>query len=114
MSTLSFKAIATVFGMICVNVSTFNLIGKTSSITYQVVGHFKTILLLVFGYIFFPSNWDSTFQMLKAYTGIVIALTGVFLYNRAKSVAKKPTDTEPLVSNNSNNAEDNDNKNSNL
>ena len=30
-----------------VNLSTFNLIGTTSSITYQVVGHFKTILLLV-------------------------------------------------------------------
>ena len=96
-----------------VNVSTFNLIGKTSSITYQVVGHFKTILLLVFGYIFFPSNWESTFQMIKAYAGIVIALTGVILYNRAKSVAKKPSDTQTLLAN-ANDIDGNENKKDNL
>lgn len=81
-----------------VNLSTFSLIGKTSSITYQVVGHFKTVLLLVIGYILFPSKWESKFQMYKAYTGIVIALIGVFMYTKAKMAPKKQQDeTQPLI-----------------
>lgn len=80
-----------------VNLSTFNLLGKTSSITYQVIGHVKTILLLILGYIFFPSKWESQFQMIKAYTGIVIALLGVFMYSKAKLGQKKKEDNEPLL-----------------
>ena len=67
-----------------VNMSTFGLIGKTSSITYQVVGHAKTVLLLIFGYIFFPSKWENTFQMIRALSGIIIALIGVFMYTKVK------------------------------
>lgn len=83
-----------------VNLSTFSLIGKTSSVTYQVIGHFKTVLLLVFGYIFFPSKWESTYQMIKAMSGIVIALIGVFTYSKARlDAAKKPNPEEitPLL-----------------
>ena len=87
------KSIYIIFGTclfaIGVNLSTFSLIGKTSSVTYQVIGHFKTVLLLVFGYIFFPSKWKSTYQMYKAYTGIVIALCGVFCYTKAKLDVQK-------------------------
>ncbi|KAH0787544.1 phosphate translocator protein [Histomonas meleagridis] len=67
-----------------VNIATFGLIGKTSSVTYQVVGHAKTVLLLVFGYIFFPSKWESTAQCVRAISGIVIALIGVFYYTKVK------------------------------
>lgn len=42
------------FFFIRVNIATFGLNGKTLFITYQVIGHLKIILLLIFGYIFFP------------------------------------------------------------
>ena len=92
--------LATCFFAIGVNVSTFGLIGKTSSITYQVVGHAKTILLLVFGYTFFPSQWESKSQMIRALSGIVIALIGVFMYTKIRlDLQKAPPDpeTQPLL-----------------
>ena len=87
--------LGTCFFAIGVNLSTFSLIGKTSSVSYQVIGHFKTVLLLVFGYIFFPSKWKSSKQMYKAYTGIVIALLGVFCYTKAKLDAQKTQESLP-------------------
>ena len=69
---------------VCVNIATFGLIGKTSSVTYQVVGHAKTVLLLILGYIFFPSKWESTAQFVRAITGIIIALIGMFYYTKVK------------------------------
>ena len=78
-----------------VNVATFGLIGKTSSITYQVVGHAKTVLLLVFGYIMFPSQWESTAQMVRAVVGIVVALIGVFWYSKVRlDLQKQPREPE--------------------
>jgi solute carrier family 35 protein E3 len=79
----------TCFFAIGVNVSTFQLIGKTSSITYQVVGHAKTVVLLVLGYIFFPSPWESREQMVKAIIGILLALFGVFMYTKVRIDAGK-------------------------
>ena len=90
-----FQILGTCFFAIGVNLSTFSLIGKTSSVTYQVIGHFKTVLLLVFGYIFFPSKWKSAHQMYKAYTGIVIALFGVFCYTKAKLDIQKARESLP-------------------
>jgi solute carrier family 35 protein E3 len=76
--------LCTCFFAIGVNVATFSLIGRTSSVTYQVVGHAKTILLLILGYVFFPSPWESKQQMLRAVLGIVVALIGVFMYSRVR------------------------------
>lgn len=92
--------LATCVFAIGVNVATFGLIGKTSSVTYQVVGHAKTVLLLIFGYIFFPSKWESVSQMVRALGGIVIALVGVFMYTKVRlDLQKKPADEEkaPLL-----------------
>jgi solute carrier family 35 protein E3 len=44
--------LATCVFAIGVNVSTFQLMGKTSSISYQVIGHAQTVLLLAFRYLF--------------------------------------------------------------
>lgn len=86
-------ALGTCFFSIGVNIATFGLIGKTSSITYQVVGHFKTILLLVAGYILFPSQWEDKMKMYRAFVGIVIALIGVFWYTYLKLYS--PKDIQP-------------------
>jgi solute carrier family 35 protein E3 len=96
----------TCFFAIGVNVSTFQLIGRTSSITYQVVGHAKTVLLLVLGYLLFPSPWESTRQMVKAIIGIVLALFGVFMYSwvkiqagrkAAEKAKEPPLEPVPLI-----------------
>lgn len=52
------------------------MIGKTSPVTYQVLGHLKTCLVLAFGYILLrdPFNWRNII-------GILIALIGMILYS---------------------------------
>ncbi|KAL4611810.1 hypothetical protein ACB092_08G152500 [Castanea dentata] len=61
-----------------VNFSTFLVIGKTSPspVTYQVLGHLKTCLVLAFGYVLLhdPFNWRNIL-------GILIALIGMVLYS---------------------------------
>ncbi|CEP03463.1 Sugar phosphate transporter domain-containing protein [Plasmodiophora brassicae] len=64
-----------------VNVSNYLVIGKTSPITYQVVGHSKTCLVLVLGFLAF-----STPVTLRSIAGIVIAMAGVIWYGEVKRV----------------------------
>ncbi|KAL0382210.1 UNVERIFIED_CONTAM: UDP-xylose transporter 2 [Sesamum calycinum] len=61
---------------ISVNFSTFLVIGKTSPVTYQVLGHLKTCLVLAFGYVLLrdPFSWRNIF-------GIMVALVGMILYS---------------------------------
>ncbi|KAF8397120.1 hypothetical protein HHK36_016027 [Tetracentron sinense] len=61
---------------VSVNFSTFLVIGKTSPVTYQVLGHLKTCLVLAFGYVLLhdPFNWRNIL-------GILIALVGMMLYS---------------------------------
>ena len=61
---------------ISVNFSTFLVIGKTSPVTYQVLGHLKTCLVLTFGYILLrdPFSWRNIL-------GILIAMIGMILYS---------------------------------
>ncbi|KAH1245729.1 UDP-xylose transporter 3 [Glycine max] len=61
---------------IAVNFSTFLVIGKTSPITYQVLGHLKTCLVLAFGYIIVhdPFSWRNIL-------GILVAMVGMILYS---------------------------------
>lgn len=61
---------------ISVNFSTFLVIGKTSAVTYQVLGHLKTCLVLAFGYVLLhdPFSWHNIF-------GILIAVVGMVLYS---------------------------------
>lgn len=61
---------------ISVNFSTFLVIGKTSPVTYQVLGHLKTCLVLAFGYVLLrdPFHWRNIL-------GILIAMLGMVLYS---------------------------------
>ncbi|KAE9604119.1 hypothetical protein Lal_00002014 [Lupinus albus] len=61
---------------ISVNFSTFLVIGKTSPVTYQVLGHLKTCLVLAFGYILLQDPFSS-----RNILGILIAMIGMFLYS---------------------------------
>ncbi|KAI3925045.1 hypothetical protein MKW98_009695 [Papaver atlanticum] len=88
---------------VSVNFSTFLVIGKTSPVTYQVLGHLKTCLVLGFGYILLrdPFSWRNI-------TGIFVALVGMLLYSycctlesqqKASEAALKLEDntTDPLI-----------------
>ncbi|KAJ8751499.1 hypothetical protein K2173_016723 [Erythroxylum novogranatense] len=61
---------------VSVNFSTFLVIGKTSPVTYQVLGHLKTCLVLAFGYVLLrdPFSWRNIL-------GILIAVVGMVLYS---------------------------------
>ncbi|PSS14174.1 Triose-phosphate transporter domain protein [Actinidia chinensis var. chinensis] len=61
---------------VSVNFSTFLVIGRTSPVTYQVLGHLKTCLVLAFGYVLLhdPFSWRNIL-------GILIAVVGMVLYS---------------------------------
>ncbi|GER27374.1 nucleotide/sugar transporter family protein [Striga asiatica] len=59
-----------------VNFSTFLVIGKTSPVTYQVLGHLKTCLVLAFGYTLLHDPFTA-----RNIIGILIAIIGMGLYS---------------------------------
>lgn len=77
------------------NFSTFLVIGKTSPVTYQVLGHLKTCLVLAFGYVLLrdPFSWRNIL-------GIVIAMLGMILYSYCCSIEsqQKSIDATSLLS----------------
>lgn len=61
---------------VSVNFSTFLVIGKTSPVTYQVLGHLKTCLVLGFGYTLLHDPF--TYRNI---IGILVAIFGMGLYS---------------------------------
>lgn len=61
---------------VSVNFSTFLVIGKTSPVTYQVLGHLKTCLVLAFGYTLLHDPFTE-----RNIIGITIAVFGMGLYS---------------------------------
>jgi len=70
-----------------VNLCTYGLIGKTGPVTFQVVGHAKTCLILLGGFVLFPL--PPTNLLLKNIVGIVLALAGVVIYGEVKMKADR-------------------------
>lgn len=77
---------------VSVNFSTFLVIGKTSPVTYQVLGHLKTCLVLAFGYVLLhdPFSWRNIF-------GILVALVGMILYSYFCTIESQQKATEVPV-----------------
>lgn len=88
-SILVYLLLLTAAIAVAVNVLSFALIGKTSAVTYQVVGHFKTILTLVGGYFIFTAGKTET--SFTNVSGILIGLFGMYLYGDVKTNAEEPT-----------------------
>lgn len=61
---------------VSVNFSTFLVIGKTSPVTYQVLGHLKTCLVLGFGYTLLHDPFTN-----RNIIGILVAIVGMGLYS---------------------------------
>uniref|UniRef100_N1QV47 Sugar phosphate transporter domain-containing protein n=1 Tax=Aegilops tauschii TaxID=37682 RepID=N1QV47_AEGTA len=74
---------------VSVNFSTFLVIGKTSPVTYQVLGHLKTCLVLTFGYVLLhdPFSWRNIL-------GILIAVVGMVLYSYFCSIETQPKNND--------------------
>ncbi|KAJ6855999.1 UDP-xylose transporter 3 [Populus alba x Populus x berolinensis] len=92
---------------VSVNFSTFLVIGKTSPVTYQVLGHLKTCLVLAFGYGLLrdPFSWRNILGILIAVVGMVLYSYCCTLENQQKqneAPAKLPevkeSETDPLIS----------------
>ncbi|KAI5666285.1 hypothetical protein M9H77_16138 [Catharanthus roseus] len=99
---------------VSVNFSTFLVIGKTSPVTYQVLGHLKTCLVLGFGYTLLHDPFTA-----RNIGGILIAIVGMGLYSYfctcetkkkqggdlpSSLTQQKERDTTPLLDNQSQDA----------
>ncbi len=62
-----------------INVTNYMVLGKTSALTYQVLGHFKTVLILFIGTIVFQTPYNT-----RLLAGTIMALTGVVGYTEVK------------------------------
>ena len=62
-----------------VNLSIFLVIGKTSPVTYNVLGHSKLVFILTVSGLFFDADTDT-----KWVTGILLTLVGVSWYSHLK------------------------------
>jgi solute carrier family 35 protein E3 len=90
-------------GMIAVisNMVGYAIMGRLGPITWQVVGHVKTILIFVIGLILFPTVQESDSQRSKKIYGLVIAMGGVVLYTafemQAKGKQGKASELEAII-----------------
>ncbi|KAG6500300.1 hypothetical protein ZIOFF_040143 [Zingiber officinale] len=79
---------------VIVNFSTFLVIGTTSPVTYQVLGHLKTCLILFIGYIILHDPFT-----VRNIVGILIAIFGMALYSYfsvQESQRKSASDVLPV------------------
>ncbi|TXG60465.1 hypothetical protein EZV62_015038 [Acer yangbiense] len=63
------------------NLSQFICIGRFTAVSFQVLGHMKTILVLILGFIFFGKDGLKWHVIL----GMVIAIVGMIWYGNASS-----------------------------
>ncbi|XAR73259.1 hypothetical protein NMG60_11007169 [Bertholletia excelsa] len=72
------------------NLSQFICIGRFTAVSFQVLGHMKTILVLILGFIFFGKEGIN----LQVVLGMIIAVAGMVWYGNASS---KPGGKERLA-----------------
>lgn len=77
---------------VLVNFSTFLVIGKTSPVTYQVLGHLKTCLVLAFGYTLLHDPFTT-----RNILGILVAMVGMGLYSYFCTLETKKKHSPSLV-----------------
>ena len=69
---------------LCINLSVYYIVGSTDPVTYQVVGHVKTVLVLSAGFLFFEASMST-----QNTVGMAIAMIGVLWYTKLKMNTKK-------------------------
>ena len=83
--TLVMQLLVSGFFAFGVNLSSFLIIGKTSPITYSVVGHAKTLLLFIVGFTFLGEKLATS----QAF-GLVMAVCALFWYTALTTTPPKP------------------------
>lgn len=63
------------------NLSQFICIGRFTAVSFQVLGHMKTILVLIMGFLFFGKEGLN----LQVVLGMIIAVVGMMWYGNASS-----------------------------
>lgn len=66
------------------NVSQYLCIGRFSAVSFQVLGHMKTVCVLTLGWLLFDSELT-----LKNIMGMIIAIAGMVIYSWAMEVEKR-------------------------
>lgn len=74
------------------NVSQYLCIGRFSAVSFQVLGHMKTVCVLTLGWLLFDSELT-----LKNILGMVIAVLGMLIYSWAVEAEKQPNAKIPIV-----------------
>merc|ERR1719440_1329291 len=70
----------------------FAVVGRLSAITYQVVNHAKTCLLLAFALLLFPVDMEGA-VLAKHIAGLMLAVVGVVWYSILEASGAKCTTT---------------------
>mmetsp|Transcript_18393 Transcript_18393/g.45249 ORF Transcript_18393/g.45249 Transcript_18393/m.45249 type:complete len:356 (+) Transcript_18393:37-1104(+) len=76
----------------CVNISIFMVIGKTSAVTYNVLGHFKTCTLFLVDFLVFGRPVE-----IRNILGIITTLCGVVWYSQVKLQQTRKTPPHAVV-----------------
>ena len=66
------------------NISQYLCIGRFSAVSFQVLGHMKTVCVLTLGWLLFDSQLT-----IKNIMGMVIAILGMIIYSWAMEVEKQ-------------------------
>ncbi|XP_038900345.1 UDP-rhamnose/UDP-galactose transporter 3-like [Benincasa hispida] len=66
------------------NISQYLCIGRFSAVSFQVLGHMKTVCVLMLGWLLFDSE-----MTLKNISGMVLAIVGMVVYSWAVEIEKK-------------------------
>jgi solute carrier family 35, member E3 len=67
-----------------VNLSTYIVIGKTSPVTYNMVGHSKLVVIILSSYMFFGEK-----QSIAGMVGVMLAVVGIIGYAHVRMTARE-------------------------
>lgn len=82
-------AISSVLGLL-VSLSTFLVIGATSSLTYNIVGHLKTVSILTGGCLLFGDTMG-----VSKLSGVTLAMVGIAWYSQMQLASQQNRDVKP-------------------
>jgi solute carrier family 35 protein E3 len=75
-----------------VNLCAYGLIGNTSPLTYHVVGHIKTVVILIGGFFFSNQLYSDSQMFLMHISGMLVTMIGVALYGHFRLNESKLSD----------------------
>ncbi|KAH7434430.1 hypothetical protein KP509_06G017400 [Ceratopteris richardii] len=90
--SIMFIVLSCTLAVFC-NISQYLCIGRFSAVTFQVLGHMKTVCVLILGWILFDSSLT-----VKNILGMIMAIVGMIVYSWAVEAGKKKAQSSSLAS----------------